>query len=47
MYTALLTVPATQMTAFQQGRDGKLYAATGNVGKVYEIGPAMEHEGAH
>jgi sugar lactone lactonase YvrE len=46
MYTALLTVPATQMTAFQQGRDGKLYAATGNVGKVYEIGPAMEHEGA-
>ena len=33
------------MTAFQTGRDGHLYAATGNVGKVYEIGPGVEHEG--
>jgi sugar lactone lactonase YvrE len=45
-YTALLTVPATQITAFQKGRDGRLFAATGNVGKVYEIGPALEHEGS-
>jgi sugar lactone lactonase YvrE len=45
-YTALLTMPATQITAFQQGRDGQLYAATGNVGKVYEIGPGLEHEGS-
>ena len=44
-YTALLTMPATQITAFQTGRDGKLYAATGNVGKVYEIGPGLEHDG--
>ena len=44
-YTALLNMPATQITAFQKGRDGQLYAATGNVGKVYEIGPALEHEG--
>ncbi|MGA3239306.1 MAG: hypothetical protein ABSG03_23775 [Bryobacteraceae bacterium] len=44
-YTALLNMPATQITAFQRGRDGQLYAATGNVGKVYEIGPALEHEG--
>ncbi len=44
-YTALLTMPATQITAFQKGRDGHLYAATGNVGKVYEIGPGVEHEG--
>jgi hypothetical protein len=33
-YTALLNMPATQITAFQKGRDGQLYAATGNVGKV-------------
>ena len=26
--------------------DGMLYAATGNVGKVYEIGPGLEHEGS-
>jgi sugar lactone lactonase YvrE len=45
-YTALLTMPATQITAFQKGRDGQLYAATGNVGKVYEIGPGLEHEGS-
>jgi hypothetical protein len=44
-YTVLLTMPATQITAFQSGRDGRLFAATGNVGKVYEIGPALEHEG--
>jgi hypothetical protein len=44
-YTALLTMPATQITAFQAGRDGRLYAATGNVGKVYEIGPGAEHDG--
>jgi len=40
-----LTLPATQVTAFQAGRDGRLYAATGNVGKVYEIGPEFEPEG--
>jgi len=45
MYTAMLTLPATQVTAFQQGGDGRLYAATGNVGKVYEIGPGLENEG--
>jgi sugar lactone lactonase YvrE len=45
LWTALLTEPATQVTAFQSGREGRLYAATGNVGKVYEIGPGVEREG--
>jgi sugar lactone lactonase YvrE len=45
LYTALVTVPSTQITAFQTGRDGRLYAVTGNVGKVYEIGPGLEREG--
>jgi sugar lactone lactonase YvrE len=44
-YTALLTVPSTQITAFQMARDGRIYAATANVGKVYEIGPGFEHDG--
>jgi sugar lactone lactonase YvrE len=46
LYTSLLTLPATQVTAFQAGRDGRLYAATGNTGKVYEIGPGLEREGS-
>ncbi|HJZ96197.1 MAG TPA: hypothetical protein VKE70_06805, partial [Candidatus Solibacter sp.] len=46
LYTSLLTLPVTQVTAFHSGRDGKLYAATGNVGKVYEIGPGLEREGS-
>ena len=45
LYTALLTMPSTQITAFGTGSDGRLYAATGNVGKVYEIGPGLEKEG--
>jgi sugar lactone lactonase YvrE len=45
LYTALLTLPAAQVTALGAGRDGRLYAATGNSGKVFEIGPGIEHEG--
>jgi sugar lactone lactonase YvrE len=45
-YTLLLHMPASQVTAFQQGRDGRMYAATGNVGQVYEIGPGTEREGS-
>src|SRR3954447_18497977 len=44
-YTLLRTLPASQVTAFQQGKDGHLFAATGNVGKVYEIGPGLEQSG--
>jgi sugar lactone lactonase YvrE len=46
LYTALLNASPTQITAFCPGRDGKLYAATGNVGKVYEIGATLESEGS-
>ena len=44
--TALLTAPSTQITAFQAGADGVLYAATGNVGKIYRVGPGLAHEGS-
>lgn len=45
LYTSVLTVPATQITAFETGPGGRLYAATGNVGKVYEIDAGLEAQG--
>jgi sugar lactone lactonase YvrE len=45
LYTALATAPSTQITAFQTGAGGTLYAATGNVGKIYQVGPGLAHEG--
>ncbi len=46
LYTALVTAPSTQITAFQTGADGALYAATGNVGKIYQVGPGLAREGS-
>ena len=46
MYTSLASVPVTQVTALIAGRDGSLFAATGNTGKVYEAGPGLEREGS-
>jgi hypothetical protein len=45
LYTALLNSPPTQITALLDGPGGTLYAASGNVGKVYQIGPGLEKEG--
>ncbi|MBM3774937.1 MAG: hypothetical protein FJW37_07190 [Acidobacteria bacterium] len=45
LHTALLNAPPTQITGFCAGRDGKLYAATGNAGKVYQIGPEPAEQG--
>jgi hypothetical protein len=44
--TELLNTPPTQVTAFLQGRDSVLYAATGNVGNLYSLGPDLEMSGA-
>jgi hypothetical protein len=46
LYTELLDVPPTQVTAVCAGPDGKIYAATGNVGKVYQMGPGLEKRGS-
>jgi len=43
--TELLNAPPTQVTGFLQGRDGAVYAATGNVGNLYAIGPARAAKG--
>ena len=45
LYTVLVTASPTQITGFCAGLDGKTYAATGNVGKVFEIGSHLENEG--
>jgi sugar lactone lactonase YvrE len=45
LHTLLLTTASTQVTALASGPGGRLYAVTGNVGKLYEIGPALESEG--
>ncbi len=45
LYTSLLRVSSNQITALQTARDGSLFAATGNVGKIYKIGPDMETRG--
>lgn len=46
LFTLLLTAPPTQVTCLYGGRQGKLYAATGNIGKVYQIGPESAKEGS-
>lgn len=45
LYSTLVTFPVAQVTALLPGKDGALYAATGNIGKVFEIGPGLEPEG--
>jgi sugar lactone lactonase YvrE len=46
LYTALVNAAPTQVTALLPGPEGKLFVATGNVGKVYELGPGLEREGS-
>ena len=46
LYTELVNAAPTQVTALVAADGGKMYAVTGNVGKVYEIGPGLEHEGS-
>ena len=46
VHTELLSAPPTQVTCLLVGAGGKLYAATGNIGKIYQLGPGLEKEGA-
>jgi len=45
-YTNLVKSSASQVTAFAQARDGGLYAATSNLGKLFLMGPRPEEEGS-
>jgi hypothetical protein len=44
-YTQLATLTSTQITGLLSAADGTLYAVTGNIGKVYSIGPRTETSG--
>ncbi|MCC6585262.1 MAG: hypothetical protein IT168_00965 [Bryobacterales bacterium] len=43
--TLLLNAAPTQITGLTTSRSGKIFAVTGNVGKVFEIGPGVEKQG--
>ena len=46
LHSLLLSAAPTQVTGLASGPGGAIYAVTGNIGKVYRIGPAIEKEGA-
>jgi hypothetical protein len=46
LFTLLPPLPSNQVTSLAAGRQGQLLAATGNVGKIYAIGPELEKEGS-
>ena len=45
--TLLINALPTQITSLLNGANGKLYAATGNIGNVYQIGPEIEKQGSY
>ena len=44
-WSLVLSTPSKQITAFAAGPAGRLFAATGNIGAVYELGPGPAAEG--
>ncbi len=47
LFTRLQKAASSQVTALLRGRDGRIYAATANVGKVLGIGPELEATGTY
>ncbi len=45
VYSLLLKAAPAQVTAFLADSTGRVYAATGNVGKVYQLGPELQPKG--
>ncbi len=43
--TLLINASPTQVTSLASGPRSALYAATGNIGRVYQIGPGLEQQG--
>jgi hypothetical protein len=41
----LVNAAPTQITGLAAGRTGKVFAVTGNIGKLYELGPGIEKTG--
>ena len=46
LQTLLVTASPSQVTGLLAGRQGRILAATGNVGKVFSLGPGLEKEGS-
>lgn len=46
-YTLLVDAAPSQVTALASGPGGRVYAATGNVGKIFRLGPDREKEGSY
>jgi hypothetical protein len=44
--TLVLSATPTQVTGLLSGRGGAVYAVTGNIGKVFQLGPEFEREGS-
>jgi hypothetical protein len=44
--TLLLDASPTQVTGFGRGPNGSLYVITGNIGKVFRLGPGFEKNGS-
>lgn len=45
VHTLVLNASPTQITGFLNGPQRKIYAITGNLGKLYQIGPGLERDG--
>ncbi len=45
--TQLVNAAPTQITGLTAGRGGKFFAVTGNIGKLYQLGPELETEGSY
>ncbi len=46
-YTRLRNLASTQVTGLTAAPDGTLYAVTGNIGKMFAVGPATEASGTY
>ena len=46
-YTDLVKASANQVTAFAQAPQGGMYAATSNLGKIFQLGPGTAAEGTY
>ncbi|MGA2711973.1 MAG: hypothetical protein ABSG41_02620 [Bryobacteraceae bacterium] len=46
LFSTLVTFPVAQVTALLPAKNGALFAATGNVGKLFRVGPEIETEGS-
>ncbi|MFN7921582.1 MAG: two-component regulator propeller domain-containing protein [Bryobacteraceae bacterium] len=47
LYTLLVSLSPTQVTSLSTGRGGKVFAVTGNIGKLFRLGPGVEKQGSY